>query len=142
MISAVLDTNILASGALTSSTIPGLILDEWRDGQFELVISLHIINELERTLNKSYFRNLINTQSNNAFLDLLRNEATFISITAIVHGKATHPEDDIILATAESGSVDYIVTGDHGLQRLKQFKDIQIVDPRSFAEILKTEKFK
>src|SRR3989344_2595911 len=116
MISAVLDTNVLASGALTSSTIPGQILNKWRDGQFELILSIQIINELERTLNKSYFRNLINTQEIDSFLDLLRNEAMLIPITAKVHGKATHPEDDIILSTAESGSAAYIVTGDHKLQ--------------------------
>lgn len=42
MISAVLDTNILASGTVTAVTPPGQILDRWRDGQFELVVSEHI----------------------------------------------------------------------------------------------------
>lgn len=140
MISAVLDTNILASGTLTSSTIPGQILNEWQDGQFELILSQDIINELERTLNKSYFRNLINTQDIDAFLDLLQNEATLIPITTKVSGIATHPEDDIILATAESGNAAYIVTGDHGLQDLKRFKNIKIVSPRVFSEVLQMEK--
>mgnify|MGYP001617033233 CR=1 FL=1 len=140
MISAVLDTNILASGALTSPTIPGQILNEWQDGQFEMILSQHIINELERTLNKPYFRNLINTQDIDAFLDLLRNEATLTTITTKVRRIATHPEDDLVLATAESGKAAYVVTGDHGLQDLKQFKDIKVVSPRTFAEILQAEK--
>ena len=59
MISAVLDTNILASGALKPSSIPGQILKQWRDDKFELIISQHILSELEETLNKSYFRNIL-----------------------------------------------------------------------------------
>ena len=52
---------------------------------------------------------------------------------------ATHPEDDIVLATAESGKAKYIVTGDYGLQDLKQYKDIQIVSPQAFSTILQTK---
>lgn len=50
MISVVLDANILVSGTVTASTPPGQILNAWHDGQFELVISTHILDELERTL--------------------------------------------------------------------------------------------
>ena len=140
MISAVLDTNILASGALKPSSIPGQILKQWRDDKFELIISQHILSELEETLNKSYFRNLLKTQDIDDFLDLLLSEATLTLITTKVRDVATHPEDDLVLATAESGKASCVVTGDHGLQDLKKFKDIKIVSPRTFFEILHTKK--
>ena len=140
MISAVLDTNILASGALKPSSIPGQILKQWRDDKFELIISQHILSELEETLNKSYFRNLLKTQDIDDFLDLLLSEATLTLITTKVRDVATHPEDDLVLATAESGKASFVVTGDHGLQNLKQFKNIKIVSPSTFSEILHTEK--
>ena len=140
MISAVLDTNIFASGALKPLSVPGQILKQWRDGKFELIISQHILSELEETLNKSYFRNLLKIQDIDDFLELLLSEATLTLITTKVQGVATHPEDDLILATAESGKASFVVTGDHGLQNLKQFKDIKIVSPGTFSEILHTEK--
>ncbi len=140
MISAVLDTNILASGALKPSSIPGQILAKWRDGKFELIISQHIINELEETLSKPYFLNLLKTKDIDDFLDLLLSETTLTLITARIRDVATHPEDDLVLATAESGKASFVVTGDHGLQNLKQFKDIKIVSPRTFSEILRTKK--
>ncbi|MBI2086059.1 hypothetical protein HYT74_01835 [Candidatus Daviesbacteria bacterium] len=37
MISAVLDTNVLASGTISYSTPPGQILNAWRNGKFELL---------------------------------------------------------------------------------------------------------
>lgn len=136
MTSAVLDTNILASGALTVSTTPRQIIDKWRDGKFELIISEHIVSELEETFRKPYFRNLLKTKDIDEFLDLLLSEATLTLITTKVQSVATHPEDDLILATAESGRASYVVTGDHGLQNLKKFKNIKIVSPRAFSEIL------
>lgn len=139
MRSAVLDTNVLASGALTPHTIPGQILNGWRNNQFELVLSQYILKELYSTLNKPYFLNLINMQDIEDFLDLLQNEATIVSITTPIPKIATHPEDDIVLATAESGNAQYIITGDHGLQNIKEFKGIQIVNPRHFAGILQIE---
>ena len=140
MISAVLDTNILASGALKPSSIPGQILKQWRDDKFELIISQHILSELEETLNKSYFRNILKTQDIDDFLELFLSEAILTLITTTIQGVATHPEDDLVLATAESGKASFVVTGDHGLQNLKQFKNIKIVSPSTFSEILHTEK--
>ena len=140
MISAVLDTNILASGALKPSSIPGQVLKQWRDGKFELIVSQHIMSEFEETLSKPYFLNILKTKDIDDFLDLLLSEATLTLITTKVQDVATHPEDDLILATAESGKASFVVTGDHGLQNLKKFKNIKIVSPRTFSEILHTQK--
>ena len=41
-----------------------------------------------------------------------------LPITAHVQGVATHAEDDLVLATAESAQADYLITGDKKLQRL------------------------
>ncbi len=57
MISAVLDTNTLASGTVTALTPPGQILNAWHAGLFELVTSEDILGELVRTLQKPYFQN-------------------------------------------------------------------------------------
>ncbi|OGH29640.1 MAG: putative toxin-antitoxin system toxin component, PIN family, partial [Candidatus Levybacteria bacterium RIFCSPHIGHO2_12_FULL_37_12] len=113
---------------------------QWRDDKFELIISQHILSELEETLNKSYFRNILKTQDIDDFLELLLSEAILTLITTTIQGVATHPEDDLVLATAESGKASFVVTGDHGLQNLKQFKNIKIVSPSTFSEILHTEK--
>lgn len=136
IILAVLDTNILASAALNSSSVPGQTLTQWAEGKFVLIISEHILQELERTLSKPYFRKLLKAHVINAFIAILKSDAIITPVITNVEGVATHPEDDIVLATAESGKASYIVTGDHGLQSLKEFKGIQIVNPKRFVEIL------
>ncbi len=138
MTSAVLDTNILVSGTVTASTPPGQILNAWHDGQFELVISTQILDELERTLQKPYFQNHLTTQAINNYIDLLQNEATIIPVTTKVQGVATHPEDDLILAIAVSAKADYLVTGDGPLLTKvgNSYQGITLVTPKDFLKIL------
>lgn len=105
-----------------------------------MITSEPLINELSRTLGKPYFTSRLTQEQTQSFINLVRERATVVPITTPIPKVATHPEDDIVLATAESGTASYVVTGDHGLQDLKLFKGIQIVSPRDFAEILQTEK--
>ena len=41
----------------------------------------------------------------------------------------------MILECAETGKVDYIISGDDHLLKLKQFKDVKIVTPSEFLGI-------
>lgn len=140
MLSAVLDTNILASGALTSSTISRQIISLWRKGFFKLFISEFIIDELKEALNKPYFKRLIKEHDIEEFIELLETDAILIRLTNKVTEIATQIEDDSILATAFNAKADYLVTGDRQLQDLKQFKSIKIVSPRTFYEIIEEKK--
>jgi predicted nucleic acid-binding protein len=55
---------------------------------------------------------------------LLDQTAERTPISVEVVGVATHPEDDVILATAVSADVDYLVTGDVQLQRLRAYRGV------------------
>ncbi len=52
---------------------------------------------------------------------------------------ATHPEDDLVLATAVSAAADYLVTGDKQLQRLGGYHGVAIVSPRDFLALLQQQ---
>jgi uncharacterized protein len=135
----VLDTNILASGAISATGTLRAIVDAWRSGKFKVIVSSPILDELHRTFQKPYFqRSLTDTQSSR-FLKLLRKRATVSPITASVHGIATHPEDNIILATAASAKADYLVTGDIKLQHVGIYKGVAILSPHRFLETLTDE---
>lgn len=144
MISAVLDTNILASGTITASTPPGQILDAWRNAQFSLISSEPILNELERTLRKPYFMQRLTAEGIVAFLDLMRNEAIISPITTYVSGVATHPGDDLVLATAISCKADYLVTGDGPFLRKvgPNYRDVNLVTSNTFLAIIQKTKSK
>jgi hypothetical protein len=58
MITAVFDTNVLASGSVAGEkTAIGILLDHWQQDAFLLFVSEPLIVELERTLHNDYFSN-------------------------------------------------------------------------------------
>lgn len=131
-----IDANGLASATLTDMTPPGQLIDLWREGWFELILSDHLFEEVERTLAKRYFRERLSPERIADFLKMLAAEATFVALTETVVGVATHPEDDLVLATAASAHADFLVTGDHDLLRLGSFRGTVIVRPRDFLAML------
>jgi putative PIN family toxin of toxin-antitoxin system len=133
----VLDTNIPVSGAISAAGTVSRIIDAWRSGQFKVIVSAPILDELERTFQKPYFRRYLAKKQSARFLLLLQRRATVSPITVAVRGIATHPEDDLILATAVSAKADYLVTGDSKLQRVGTYQGVRILSPRRFLEILK-----
>lgn len=122
MIVAVLDTNVLASGIVGSripSSVPGALIAAWRRSAFILVLSEQILsNELPRTLAKPYFHSRLSTKEVDQILQLLRRRASVIAPAVQVTGVASHPEDDLILATAASVQPSILVSGDRHLNSL------------------------
>jgi uncharacterized protein len=108
------------------------MLRSWILGSFELLISAHIQNEVEHTLSKPYFLTQVEPDVHRSILDALRAKATRVTITSPVSGVASHPEDDLVLATAVSAAADYLVTGDKQLRRLGAFQGVPIVSPGEF----------
>ncbi len=139
MIAVVFDTNTLASGIVGSqnpASPPGTLYNAWRRGAFSLVVSEHILTELRRTLEKPYFQRRISPDDARAVDALLRRFARVVPITAHVAGMASHPEDDLVLATALSAGVPYLVSGDEGLQRVGHYQGVTILSPRAFRDLL------
>lgn len=141
MSTVVLDTNVLASGFIRreQTSPPIAIVDAWRTRSYTLVISEHILTELAHTLERPYFRRYLTQAQIEADLALLRRQAIVAPITVTVTGVATHPEDDLILATAVSAEADYLVTGDAKLQQLNIYEGVTILSPRAFLNLLNSQ---
>jgi putative PIN family toxin of toxin-antitoxin system len=139
MTRVVLDANVLVSGFAgyqhPENTMSQLLL-RWQAGTFGLVVSDHIRAEFIRTLGKPYYSTRITPKQLQEAEDLLDVEAESILVTVHVAGVATHPEDDLVLATAVSAAADYLVTGDRQLQQLNSYQGVQIVSPRDFLTLL------
>jgi predicted nucleic acid-binding protein len=112
VIRAFLDTNVLASGLRgfqISTSAPGEVMRHWRDGAFILLVSEHVLAELERTLANPYFTSRI-----------------------------TRIQAERALATSRrSGQVvDSAETVDKQLLAIGQFDGTEILTPSSFVEVL------
>ncbi len=136
MIRVVLDTNVLASGFISAGGAPGQALAFWASGAYELIVSAPILQEIERTLAKPYFHARYRPDQVAGALKRLRQHAVLTPITVDVRGVATHPEDDLVLATAISAAADLLVTGDRRLREAGEHRGVTILTPREFLDLL------
>ncbi len=132
------DANLLASGALRMrpDAAPVRFIDTWHTRHFTLILSDHLLDEVDHTLANRYFMQRLIAADRDAFRHLLRRQAVITPITVPVVGVATHPEDDLTLATAVSGQAHFLVTGDHKLLELKTYQGVIIVSVHAFLALL------
>jgi len=107
VIRVVLDaTTIVAAVPASPGGTLAALMDHWRAGAFGLVVSEHLLAEVGRAWTKPYWKARLDPNQIAQALALLRQEAEVIPVTTEVVGVATHPEDDVILATAVSAGAD------------------------------------
>jgi putative PIN family toxin of toxin-antitoxin system len=136
----VLDTMVLASGFTSDAGASARLLQRWQNGEFTLVVSEHILQELERTLNEDHYFAARTTPSRVApNIALLRAAAIVTPMTVPVVGVATHPEDDVVLSTALSGQVSILCTRDKQLLKLHSYQTVAILSPGELLALLEDE---
>jgi uncharacterized protein len=133
VIRAVLDANVLVSGSPATDGPLAEILERWRLGAFEVVLSEYLLDEVEAAWSGPYWRSRLAPGRTATFLRILRSHGMIVPLSHRVEGVAAHWQDDPVLATALSGNATFIVTGDKELLRLRRFEGIEIVTPGDFV---------
>jgi len=110
----------------------------WLAQRFELIVSDHIIGELVKTLDSTYFSTRVSIRNRSVFLANLDALATIAPLLRVVEGIATQPADDLVLAAALNSNADYLVTGDRALLALGTFEGTRIVSAADFIAMLDT----
>lgn len=142
MIRVVLDTNVIVSGLATIDKLdraPARLLRLVLQEKLDLVTSGAIIREVNNTLSNPYFARHINRAATASIEALLLERSIGDDWVVSVQGVASHPEDDLILATALSASADVLVTGDRMLLKLGSHKGVAIMSPVDFLVFLESQ---
>jgi predicted nucleic acid-binding protein len=87
-----------------------------------------------RTFEDPYFQRRMTAAQLARVRILVQHQAKQTPVSAEIQGIATHPEDDLVLATAISARADYLVTGDLQLQKLGEYQSVVILSPRAFLD--------
>jgi putative PIN family toxin of toxin-antitoxin system len=110
--------------------------------QFRLFSSAHILTEVARALGEPKFAGRVGEDERRDYLTLLRSLSTMSRPRALLSRIATHPEDDWVLATAQAGKADFLVTGDKQLLALDGRHGLgafRIVTPAEFLAVLEEQ---
>jgi putative PIN family toxin of toxin-antitoxin system len=132
----VLDANQFISAVLVPVGRPAQILDAWRRGDLDILISPPILAEVRRVLLYPRLQKCHGWDEAQveAFLEGVWAAAIPTPGTISVESVPDDPSDDKYLACALEGSAQYIITGDQHLLRLDPWRGIRIVPPAVFLE--------
>lgn len=116
---AVLDANVLVSAALSGRGAPAELLRRALHGELELIVSEHLLEEVERTLRSPKFDGRGTPRDKQAFVALLRDVAFGVadpSEPPLL--RSSDPDDDYLLALARREHAS-LVSGDVHLLELR-----------------------
>src|SRR5205823_4513569 len=125
----VLDSNEYIS-AVVFGGIPRDLLERAERGEFDLVMSAHIRQEVERVLSDKFEWSLERIAQ---ALDPLWEIAHFVTPQEIVSASRDETDNRILECAVEAGA-EVIVTYDNDLLCLTPFQGIRIMKARAFIE--------
>lgn len=129
MLRAVLDVGVLVAALLSRDGAPALVLDRWRDGDFDLVVSPALLGELDRVLARPKFRAYLTEAEAAAYGAALARQAVVVDDPPAEAGLTPDPGDDYLVALARAAGAEALVSGDSHLAAFA-------VTPRAFLEQL------
>jgi uncharacterized protein len=131
----VLDTNILVSALIAPAGNPAAIYNAWEQGKFTLLTCADHLDELRATFQKSRVADLIKPNKAGRLINQIKKLAENIGHLPQVR-RSPDPGDNFLLALAEAGTADYLVTGDKGgLLALASHKSTRIITARDSAAL-------
>jgi putative PIN family toxin of toxin-antitoxin system len=137
----VLDANVIVSALINPQGVPAQIFDAWRAERFQLLLSQAIVEEIGRVLRypKIATHHLWPKERLQTWLEDLAHLALMTPGNITLAVIQDDPPDNRYLECAVEGEAAYLVSGDRLLIALGTFQGIQIILPRAFLEILRTE---
>jgi putative PIN family toxin of toxin-antitoxin system len=140
MIRVVLDANVLVSAYLNVSGKPAKIFSLSRENRIEICLSPRLSPRLQKPfLNQGSSRYTKATREKCLFCRTLSGIATITPGLIEVDAVEADPDDNKILACAIEAHADFIISGDHHLTDLKEYKNIRIINPDTFLKLIEDQ---
>ncbi|MGH3025437.1 MAG: putative toxin-antitoxin system toxin component, PIN family [Gaiellaceae bacterium] len=131
---AVLDPNVVVSGLLSPAGNAAWLLHAAQEGEFELIVSVGLLAELERALAYPKLRRRIPAEDARGVLEWLSQLGTVTNDPdARPTVRSVDPEDDYLISLAESERA-ILVSGDKDLLDLAE--QIPVLSPARFRDRL------
>tara|TARA_Y100000588_G_scaffold292029_1_gene311246 strand:+ start:1730 stop:2131 length:402 start_codon:yes stop_codon:yes gene_type:complete len=125
-----LDTNVLVAAIAADGLCRNLV--RVRIQTHTLIFSKRLAREFEKTMREKF-----GLDANDLPVwTLLKERMEWVQPRALAEPVCRDADDDWVLATAEAGKAEVIVTGDQDLQVLKEHEGVQIMSPRDFLRQL------
>lgn len=132
----VIDTNVLLSALMSSTSPSARIFALWRGRAFDVLTAAEQIDEVGRVTRYPKIRTRFAPAIAGRLVNQLRDVAIVVEKLPKVD-LSPDPDDNYLLALAQAGQAQFLVTGDKRLLSLKRHQSTQIVTPATLVELLK-----
>jgi putative PIN family toxin of toxin-antitoxin system len=133
----VIDTNVMVSALFLEASLPGHLIELWRDGRFDLLMSDEQLDELMRVTRYPKIRERLTPALAGRLINELRDLAVMVRNFPMV-SVSPDPNDNFLLAVAAAGAADFLITGDKAhLLSLKNHERTRILSVREFLTLHK-----
>lgn len=132
----VLDSNVIISSLLKSTSASSKIMELWTKHYFDLISSTYIITEVKKTLSDKELlkKYRFSPTKQSRLISRLVHFSKMVNPT-IISNIVRDQKDNPVISTAISGHANYLVTGDQDLLVLakhKQIQPLEILSPTDF----------
>jgi putative PIN family toxin of toxin-antitoxin system len=130
----VVDTNLWISFLMSVSIRRRLnrLLDS---DDIDLLFSQELFDELETTAKRRKFHKYFDVSHVDDLIEMLVEVAEVVPVRSMVE-ICRDPKDNFLLALAQDGVADYLITGDHDLLSVKKLGKTKIVTLSDFEKML------
>lgn len=126
-----MDTNVFISGIFFSGP-PHRILQDWRNGRVQLVLTPEIFEEYRRVAEVLHEK--FPAVDLTRLLELLLIQAEVCQAEPLEEPVSADPDDDKFIACALASGSKLIVSGDKHLLDVDGYRGVEILKPRLFVD--------
>jgi len=132
----VFDTNLLCSALIAPGGIANRVYVAWRERHFALLTCEEQLEEFRRVTRYPKVRQYIEPAAAGTMCNELRRLAVLVTDLPTIDA-SQDPADNFLLAMAQRGAADFLVTGDkHDLLSMGTFERTRIITARQLLEKL------
>jgi len=135
-VKVVIDTNVLVSAVISKDSSPADVVRLAILGEIENYTSEDILAEVERILNSEKVLQRIRREHKDDIIRIYRLISIKVSPKIRVNVIERDPSDNKFLEAALEAKADFIITGDHHLLELREFRGVKILSPSDFLKLL------
>ena len=132
----VLDTKVLLSALISTHAAPDTIYRAWRASRFELITSAAQLDELRRVSRYPKLKAILPPHRIGTMVNNMQRAVVLETLPELPEAiELNDPHDSLLLAMAQAGEADWLVTGDHraGLLQRGNFGRTRIGTPAGFC---------
>ncbi len=134
MSKVVIDTNVIISAGISVDGNPAKIFEMLLSGKLENYTTDDIIDEVKNVINRDKIKKILDFQDREFIINNFERNSEKIVSSYMFFEVKEDPKDNKFLDCAVSANVDYIISGDEHLLKMKEFKGITIISPTDFIK--------